>query len=182
MVAPGHGYFVRSYDGRLVNAAGQVFFAPKRFQIAEPARRSKLSDDLRMRHVVIVENVLGLRFVDFQSAQTFVHVQNEIVGVIFAAGPFVETKVALFGNGFGRRPSEDGFTFLRRQLTGVVTREILLHFGMKPPRPDDSGANGHFKSSLCVMFCQCVAYCCLAAARPGTLLAKLQRRGENFNR
>jgi hypothetical protein len=173
LVAPGHGDFVRSYDGRLANAAGQILFAPKRFQIAEPARRGKPSDDLRMRHVVIVENVIGLRFVDLQSGQTFVHVQDEIVGVIFAAAPFVEAKVALFRNGFGRRPVEDRFAFLRRQLARVVTRQILLHFGMKPPRPDDSGADGHFKSSPCLMSCQCSAYCSEvppAVVRPGTCL------------
>ena len=86
-----------------------------------------------MRHVIVIEHVIGLRLVDLESGNDVVHVQNEIVGVVFTAGPLIEAEIALFLNGFGCRAMDAG--------------EILFHFRMKPPGPDDGGTNGHFKSS-----------------------------------
>ena len=100
-----------------------------------------------MRHVIVIEHVFGLRLVNLETGNDVVHVQNEIVGVIFTAGPLVEAEIALFLNGFGRRAIEDGFSLLRRSFAGVYASEILFHFRMKPPGPDDGGTNGHFNSS-----------------------------------
>jgi hypothetical protein len=78
-----------------------------------------------------------------------VHVQDEIVGVVFAAGPFVEAEIALLLDGFGRRAIENRFACLRLQFADVMATQFVFQLGMKPPRSDDGGANGHLKSFLC---------------------------------
>jgi len=75
-----------------------------------------------------------------------VHVQDEIVGVIFAAGPFIQAEIALLLNRFRRSAIEDGLAVLRRALAGMMTGQIVFHFRMEPPGTDDRGTNGHFKS------------------------------------
>jgi len=86
-----------------------------------------------MRHVVVVEDFFRLRLVDFQAGQAFVHVQDEIVGVIFAAGPFVDAERALFRDSFGGCPIKNGLALLGRQFTRMVTRQVIFYFGVKPP-------------------------------------------------
>ncbi len=66
-----------------------------------------------------------------------------------APGPFVETEIALLLDRLRGGAIKDRFAFLRRALAGMMAGQIFFHFGVKPPRPDDSSANGHFNFSLC---------------------------------
>ena len=86
-----------------------------------------------MGHVIIIEDVFGLGLVDFQAGQAFVHVQDEIVGVIFAASPFIQPEIALLLDRFGGGAIEDGLAFLRRTFAGVMAGQILFHLRVKPP-------------------------------------------------
>ena len=95
LIAAGDDHFIGGDDGGLAHAARQFVFAAERLEIAEPVRRGDLADDLGVGHVVVIEHVVGLRLVDFEAGHDVVHVQNKIVGVVFAAGPFVETEIAL---------------------------------------------------------------------------------------
>jgi hypothetical protein len=65
-----------------------------------------------MGHVVVIEDVGGLRFVHLQAGQALVHMQDEVVGVVFAPAPFIEAQVALLRNGFCGRTVEDGLAVL----------------------------------------------------------------------
>ena len=133
LVAAGDDDLVRRDDGGLVHAAGQLFLAAKGFQITETVGSGDLAHDLGMGHVVIIEHVVGLGLVDFEPGQTFVHVQDEIVGVIFAAGPFIQAEVTLLLDRFRRGAIEDGLALLWRTFAGVMTGQILFHFRVKPP-------------------------------------------------
>jgi hypothetical protein len=154
--------------GGLAHAAGQILFPPERFQIAKPVRRADLAGHLRVRHVVIIEHILRLGLVDLKSGQAFVHVHDEIVGVIFAAGPFIETEVALFLDGFGGRALEDALAFLLRKLSGVMAGEIFFDLGMRPPGADDGRANSHCETSpvACRRFFAAQALSIVAGATP----------------
>ena len=133
LIAAGHDNLVGRDDGGLAHAAGQLFLTTKGFQVTETVRSGDLADDLGVGHVVIIEDVVGLWLVDFETGQTFVHVQDEIIGVIFTAGPFVQAEIALLLDRFGRRAIEDRFAFLRRTFAGVMAGQILFHLRIKPP-------------------------------------------------
>ena len=164
LIAAGYDHLVGGNDRGLAHATGQFLLPPKSFQVAETIGRADLADDLGVGHVVIVEDVVGLRLVDFEPGQALVHMQNEIVGVVFTTGPFIETEIALLRDGFGGRPVEDGLALRRRQFAGMIAGQILLHFGMKPPRSDDSRANGHFQSSHCCFVSVLVTRACPSPA------------------
>jgi hypothetical protein len=113
LVASGNGDFVGGDNRCFAHAAWQIFLAPKSLQIPEPVWRGDFSDDLGVRHVVIVEEIFGLRSVDLQSGQAFMHMLDEVVGVIFAAGPLVEAERALLRNRLGGCSIEDRGALLR---------------------------------------------------------------------
>ena len=75
-------------------------------------RRGDVADDLGVGHVVVIEHVVGLGLVDFEPGQAFVHVEDEVVGVVFAAGPFVQAEIALLLDRFRGGAIEDGLAFL----------------------------------------------------------------------
>jgi hypothetical protein len=172
LIAAGHDDLVWRDDGGFAHAAWQILFAAERFQVAEPVRRGDVADDLGVRHVVVIEDIVSLSLVDLKPGQTFVHVENEVVGVVFPASPLIEAEIALFGNRFGRRPAQHGLAFLGRQFAGMVTGQIFLHFRMKPPGSDDGSANGHLKSSLCacVFFRDACEVFRPRPRRPGTIV------------
>jgi hypothetical protein len=96
-------------------------------------RRTDLAGDLGVGHVVIVEHILRFRLIDLEPGQAFVHVHDEVVGEIFAAGPFIETEIALLLDRFGGCALEHRLAFLLRKLARMVTGQILFHVGMRPP-------------------------------------------------
>jgi hypothetical protein len=113
LIAAGDDDLVRGNHRGLPHAARQLLFAPVGRKIAETVKRRYLANDLRMSHVVVIKNVVSPRFVDFQPGQALVHVHDKIEGVVFTAGPFVETKIPLLLDDFRRRATENGFTLLR---------------------------------------------------------------------
>ena len=92
------------------------------------------ADNLGVGHVVIIEHVVGLRLVDFQPGHDFVHVQDEIVGVVFAAGPFVQAEIALLLDRFGRRAIRIA-SLSCGDIAGVMAAQIVFHLGVSHQEP-----------------------------------------------
>ena len=147
LVAAGDDHLIGRHHRGLVHAARQLGFAPVRFEIAEPIGSRDLADHLGVGHVVVIDEILGLRLVDFEPGHAPMQMLDEIIGVIFAAGPFVETDVTLLLDCLRRRAIENLLAFLRRAFAGVMAGQILLHVRMQPPGADDRGTNGHSNSS-----------------------------------
>src|ERR1700730_2662743 len=64
---------------------------------AESLRAFDLASYAPMHEIIMVERIVGLRFVDHHSGKTSVHMHYEIVGVVLATGPFGESERLLFG-------------------------------------------------------------------------------------
>ena len=107
LIAAGHDHLVGRDDGGFAHAAGQLLFPAEGLQITETVRRGDLADYLGVGHVVVVEHVVCLGLVDFEPGQALIHVQDEIIGVVFAAAPLVETEIPLLLDRLGRRAIED---------------------------------------------------------------------------
>ena len=133
LVAAGDDDLVGRDYGGLAHTSRQLLFPAKGFQITKAVRRGDVADDLGVGHVIIVEHIIGLGLVDFEPSQAFVHVQDEIIGVVFTAGPFVETQIPLLLDRLGCRAIEDSLAFLGRTFTRVIPGQILFHLRVKPP-------------------------------------------------
>lgn len=54
------------------------------------------------------------------------HVHDEIMSEVFAAGPFVETEIPLLLDCLRGGAIEDGLAVLGRKLAGVIVDQILF--------------------------------------------------------
>ena len=111
-----HRDFVERGDGRLVHASGEIIFAAICGGVAEPVRRFELACDARMRVIIIIERILGLSPVNLNAREASVHVHDEIIGVVLAAGPFGQAQRPLLSDGPCGGAFENRLALRRGQL------------------------------------------------------------------
>jgi hypothetical protein len=110
-----------------------------------------------MGEIIIVERILGLRLIHFHALEAGMHVHDEIVGVIFAAGPLGEAERSLLGDGARRCALEHGLPVRGGQFARVIAGKVGLILRIGPPRTDDRCPNRH--GALPGWFCPRVFSC-----------------------